>query len=68
MTKKGKVKWYSEEKGFGFISPENGGHDVFIHSSEVQAAGYETLYKNTNISYIERSFNNKIQAFKIKTI
>ena len=68
MTKRGKVKWYSEEKGFGVITPDNGGNETFIHISELQNAGYETIYENTKVSYIEKTFNNKNQAFNIKII
>ena len=68
MTKRGKVKWYSEEKGFGVITPDNGGIDTFVSASQVKAAGYETLYNNTKVSYVEKTFNNKNQAFNIKII
>ena len=68
MTKKGTVKWYSEEKGFGVITPDNGGIDAFVSASQVQAAGYEKLYNNTKVSYVEKTFSNKNQAFNIKII
>lgn len=66
--KRGKVKFYSEDKGYGFIEPENGGQDVLVHASTIEGSGYDTLYKNTKVSYIEKSFNNKNQAFRIKIL
>lgn len=64
--KRGKVKFYSEDKGYGFIEPESGGQDVLVNASAVEGSGYTTLYKNTKVSYVEKSFNNKNQAFNIK--
>ncbi len=64
--KRGKIKFYNEDKGYGYIEPESGGQDVLVYASAVEGSGYTTLYKNTKVSYIERSFNNKNQAFNIK--
>jgi len=48
---KGKVKWFNPQKGFGFIEPEEGGNDVFVHISAVEAAGWRTLDDGQAISY-----------------
>jgi CspA family cold shock protein len=48
---KGTVKWFNTEKGFGFIQPEDGGKDVFVHITAVQAAGLQTLKENQPISF-----------------
>jgi len=47
----GKVKWFNPQKGFGFIEPEEGGNDVFVHISAVEAAGLRTLDDGQAISY-----------------
>ncbi len=49
--KEGTVKWFSEEKGFGFISPENGKQDIFVHISDVRKSGYETLHEKDIVEY-----------------
>lgn len=47
----GTVKWFNTEKGYGFIQPDTGGGDVFVHISAVEAAGLRTLQDNAKISY-----------------
>lgn len=47
----GTVKWFNPTKGFGFIQPESGGQDVFVHISAVQKAGMDTLTEGQRISY-----------------
>ncbi|MBK6897217.1 MAG: cold-shock protein [Alphaproteobacteria bacterium] len=47
----GTVKWFSDQKGFGFIVPDNGGSDVFVHISAVQKAGMNTLREGQKISF-----------------
>ncbi len=47
----GTVKWFNPDKGFGFIQPDTGGNDVFVHISAVEAAGLKTLNDNAKISY-----------------
>ena len=48
---KGTVKWFNPAKGFGFIQPEDGGKDVFVHISAVERAGWRTLNEGQKISY-----------------
>jgi CspA family cold shock protein len=51
----GTVKWFNSTKGYGFIQPDDGGKDVFVHISAVEAAGLRGLDENQKISYeIER--------------
>lgn len=47
----GTVKWFSAEKGFGFITPDEGGTDMFVHHSEIQMAGYASLDEGQKVSY-----------------
>ena len=48
---KGTVKWFNESKGFGFISPEDGGDDLFVHFSAIQGGGFKTLAEGQKVSY-----------------
>ncbi len=48
---KGKVKWFNPDKGFGFIVPEGGGKDVFVHITALQEAGLQTLKDDQPIEY-----------------
>ncbi|GAA4542068.1 MULTISPECIES: cold-shock protein [Amycolatopsis] len=47
----GTVKWFNSEKGFGFITPDNGGGDVFVHYSEIQGNGFRTLEENARVEF-----------------
>jgi CspA family cold shock protein len=50
----GKVKWFDARKGFGFIEPEGGGSDVFVHISAVERAGLSTLAEGQRVSFDEQ--------------
>ncbi len=47
----GKVKWFNEAKGYGFIEPEGGGRDVFVHYSAIQGEGYKTLSEGQLVDF-----------------
>ncbi|MEK8089356.1 cold-shock protein [Thermithiobacillus plumbiphilus] len=47
----GIVKWFNESKGFGFITPDNGGEDVFAHFSAISGSGFKTLRENQKVSF-----------------
>ncbi|WP_269498676.1 cold-shock protein [Castellaniella sp. S9] len=51
-TETGIVKWFNNDKGFGFIMPELGGKDLFAHFSEIQGAGHKTLQENQRVSFV----------------
>jgi len=47
----GTVKWFNASKGFGFITPDGGGEDLFVHHSEIQMAGYKTLAEDQAVQF-----------------
>jgi len=62
----GTVKFFNTDKGYGFIAPEDGGSDSFVHISAVQAAGMRSLEKDQRVSYdVERGQNGKESAVNL---
>jgi CspA family cold shock protein len=47
----GTVKWFSDEKGFGFIAPDEGGKDLFVHHTGIRAGGFKSLAEGARVSY-----------------
>lgn len=69
MSTTGTVKFFNATKGFGFIQPENGAKDVFVHISAVEAAGLGTLTENQKVSFDTQTGNNgKISAVNLKAV
>ena len=64
----GKVKWFNNEKGFGFISPENGGKDLFVHHSDILGTGYKSLDENQRVSYESAQGQKGPQAKSVQKI
>ena len=62
----GKVKWFNATKGFGFIAPEEGGSDVFVHISALERAGLADLKEGQRVSYELASNKGKTSAANLK--
>ncbi len=64
----GKVKWFNPTKGFGFIQPDKGGKDVFVHISDVQRANIETLHEGDHLSYEVATNRGRTNAAGLKLL
>jgi CspA family cold shock protein len=64
----GTVKWFNPTKGYGFIAPEQGGGDVFVHISALEAAGLRTLNDGQKVSYELATNKGKTSAVNIKLL
>jgi len=62
---KGTVKWFNEKKGFGFIAPDSGGKDAFVHISAVQASGL-SITEGTKVEYDMVEKDGKVSAENLK--
>lgn len=65
-TQTGTVKWFNPTKGFGFIVPESGGNDVFVHISAVEEAGLKTLNEGQRVEFELRDNRGKQAAANLK--
>jgi CspA family cold shock protein len=64
----GTVKWFNESKGFGFITPDTGGADLFAHFSEITGDGFKTLMENQKVSFETKRGPKGLQASNIKPL
>jgi CspA family cold shock protein len=64
----GTVKWFNSQKGYGFIAPQGGGKDVFVHISAVEGAGLSNLSEGQRVEYEEVADKGKTSAQKLKVI
>lgn len=65
-TNKGTVKWFNEAKGFGFITPEDNGKDVFVHFSAIETEGFKTLKEGQKVSFGVENGKKGPQAVSVK--
>lgn len=61
----GIVKWFNNEKGFGFITPDDGGKDLFAHHTEIQGTGYKSLDEGARVEFEVREGPKGLQAAQI---
>ena len=64
--KTGTVKWFNESKGFGFITPEGGGQDVFVHYSAIQSQGFRSLQEGQSVTFEVEQGPKGLQAVQVK--
>ena len=64
----GTVKWFNTKKGFGFIEPEDGGKDVFVHISALQKCGIDTLNENDAVEFTLEEYKGREGVGEIKLV
>ncbi len=66
MSTTGTVKWFNESKGYGFISPTDGGEDVFVHFRAIVGDGFKTLIEGQSVSYEVENGPKGLQASQVQ--
>ena len=64
----GTVKWFNRRKGFGFIIPDDGGSDIFVHYSGIGGDGFRTLVDGQKVEYITRDSDKGLEAVDVKPV
>jgi CspA family cold shock protein len=64
----GTVKWFSDDKGFGFITPDEGNRDLFVHHSGITSDGYRTLPEGSRVSYEEEQGDKGPKAVNVTRV
>jgi CspA family cold shock protein len=64
----GTVKWFNAEKGFGFITPDGGGEDLFVHQSEIQMEGYRSLAEGQRVEFEVTQGQKGKQASSVRAV
>ena len=64
----GTVKWFSDEKGFGFITPDEGSKDLFVHHTSIEADGYRSLAEGARVEYESESGDKGPKAVNVRVV
>lgn len=65
---RGTVKWFSEEKGYGFIEPDEDGEEIFVHYTEIEGTGFRSLKEGERVSYEPTRGRRGEQAHKVQRV
>ncbi|MGD1276320.1 MAG: cold-shock protein [Tepidisphaeraceae bacterium] len=64
----GKVKWFNDQKGFGFIASENGGRDIFVHHTVIEGQGFRTLQDGETVDYDAEDGPKGMKATRVRRV
>jgi cold shock protein len=64
----GTVKWFNDDKGFGFVTPDEGGKDLFVHHTGIEGTGFRSLQEGSKVSYEEEQSDKGPKAVKVNPL